>query len=86
MKFGAVTKLVKRNKKPSKRFDDGVMLANCDVIVIFRFMANLEQPGSRTPDTQSVNITFSIRLTLHLAKTENRTKKSPTQLLHYGFE
>ena len=35
MKLGSVTKLDKRNKTPSKYFDDGVMLQNYDVIVIF---------------------------------------------------
>ena len=35
MKIGAVTKLDKRNKATSKIFDDNVMSANCDVIVIF---------------------------------------------------
>ena len=35
MKAGLVTKLYKRNKTTSKKFDDNVMSANCDVIVIF---------------------------------------------------
>ena len=35
MKLGVVTKLDKRNKTTSKKFDDDVMLANCDIIVIF---------------------------------------------------
>ena len=35
MKLGPVTKLDKRNKKPSKSFDYDVMSTNCDVIVIF---------------------------------------------------
>ena len=35
MKLGPVTKLDKRNKKNLKKFDDDVMPANCDVIVIF---------------------------------------------------
>ena len=35
MKLGPVTKLDKRNKKMSKKFDAEVMSANCDVIVIF---------------------------------------------------
>ena len=35
MKLGPVTKLDKRNKKMSKKFDVEVMSANCDVIVIF---------------------------------------------------
>ena len=34
MKLGPVTKLDKKNKKPSKKFDDDVMLANLDVIFI----------------------------------------------------
>ena len=35
MKLGTVTKLGKRNKVTSKKFDDDVMSANCDIIVIF---------------------------------------------------
>ena len=35
MKLGPVTKLHKRNKTTSKKFDDDVMLENCDDIVIF---------------------------------------------------
>ena len=36
MNLKPVTKLDKRNKTPSKKFDDDVMLENCDMIVIFR--------------------------------------------------
>ena len=50
MKLGPVTKLDKRNKITSKKFDDEVMSANCDVIVIFVFLTNLEQSGGRNPD------------------------------------
>ena len=35
MKLGPVTKLDKRNKTRSKKFDDDVISKNCDVIVIF---------------------------------------------------
>ena len=35
MKFGPVTKLDKKNKATSKKFDVDVMSKNCDVIVIF---------------------------------------------------
>ena len=35
MKLGPGTKIDKRNKKNVKKIDDGVMLANCDVTVIF---------------------------------------------------
>ena len=36
MKLGPVTKIDKRNKTTSKKFDDDVMSENCDVIVIFQ--------------------------------------------------
>ena len=35
MKLGPVTTLDKRNKATSKKFDDDVMLKNCDVVAIF---------------------------------------------------
>ena len=35
MKLGLVIKLDNRNKTASKKFDDEVMSANCEVIVIF---------------------------------------------------
>ena len=35
MKLGPVTKIDKKNKITSKKFDDDVMLANFDVIVIY---------------------------------------------------
>ena len=35
MKFGPVTKLDKRNKTTSKKFDDDVMSENCDISAIF---------------------------------------------------
>ena len=34
MKFGPVTKLDKRSKRTSKKFDDDVMSENCDISVI----------------------------------------------------
>ena len=35
MKHVPITKLDKRNKTTPKKFDDNLMLENCDVIVIF---------------------------------------------------
>ena len=49
MKLGPVTKLEKRNKATSKKFDDGIMLANFDVIVIFFIYGQFG--ASRIPDT-----------------------------------
>ena len=49
----------------------------------FGFLANLEQSGGRIPDTESAKVMFSVIVTFYLTKTENRTKKSRTQLSHY---
>ena len=46
------------------------------------FMADFEQSGSRIPDAESAKFLFSLIVTFHLTKIENRTKKSLTQLLH----
>ena len=72
MKPGPVTTLDKRNKTMSLPF--------------LQSMANLEQSGSRIPDAQSVKLMFSLIVTFHLTRTENRTKKLLTQLSHYCFE
>ena len=49
MKLGPVTKLDKRNKVTSKKFDGDIMLANCDDIVIFRIYGQfgaIQKPDS----------------------------------------
>ena len=49
MKLGPVTKLDKRNKTTSKKFDVDVMSGNCDVIVIFRIFGQsgaVQRPDS----------------------------------------
>ena len=48
MKLEPVTKLDKRNKTTSKKFGDDVMLANCDVIVIFLIYGQFG--ANRKPD------------------------------------
>ena len=51
MKLGQVTKFDKRNTATSKKFDDDVMSANCNVIVFFRFMEMIcshSEAGFRT--------------------------------------
>ena len=47
------------------------------------FMTNLEQSGSRIPDTQCLKLIFSLIATFCLIKTEDRTKRSLTQFSHY---
>ena len=45
-----------------------------------------KKSGDRIPDTESEKVMFSVIVTFCLTKTENRTKKSQTQLSHYSFE
>ena len=49
MKRGPVTKIDKKNKATSKKFDDDVMSANCNVIVIFRIYGQFG--AIRKPDS-----------------------------------
>ena len=46
MKLEPVTKLDQKKKTKSEKIDDDVMSANCDVIVIFRFMVNFKLSGA----------------------------------------
>ena len=86
MKLGPVTKLDKRNKTTSKK----LTLTSCQKIVtslsFLEFLANLEQSGGWIPDKESAKVMFSVIVTFCLTKTENKTKKSLTQLSHYCFE
>ena len=59
MKLEPVTKLDKRNKKPSKNLTTTSCLQIVTSLSFFRFMANLEQSESRRPDAWSVKLTFS---------------------------
>ena len=52
----------------------------------FQFTAKLEHFGSRIPDAYPKKLKFSLIVTFYLSKTENRTKKSLTQLSYYCFE
>ena len=47
MKRRPVTKFDKENMTASKKIDDDVISANCDVIAFFQVMANLQPCGSR---------------------------------------
>ena len=86
MKLGAVTKVDRRNKITSKK----LTMTSCQKIVrslsFLGFLVNMEQSESRIPDTESAKVMFSVIVTFFLTKTENRTKKSLTQLSHYCFE
>ena len=50
MKLGSVTKLYKRNKTASKKFDDDVLSEKCDLIAIFLIYGQFgafQKPDSR---------------------------------------
>ena len=87
MKPRPVTKLDKRKKVTSKK---NLTLASCRKIVttlsFFGFLTNLKQSGSRIPNTESSKVMLSVVVTFCLTKTENRTKKSLTQLLNYCLD
>ena len=51
MKLGPVIKPDKRNKAMSKKLMMTTFRQNVTSLSSFRFMANLEQSGSRIPDT-----------------------------------
>ena len=74
MKLGLVTKRNKRTRQRQKNF----AMTSCQQIVsslsFLQFMANLEQSGSRIPDSWSIKLTFSLIIIFYLTKTENRTK------------
>ena len=86
IKLGSVAKLDKRITTISNK----LTITSCQQILmsfsIFRFLANLQQSGSRIPDAWPRKITFLLIITFYFTKTESRTKKFLTQLSHYWFE
>ena len=53
MKLGPIIKLEGKNTATSKKIDDDVMSANCDIIVFF------PKAATRKPDSGHVNFTSS---------------------------
>ena len=51
----------------------------------FQFMVSLQPSGSWIPDRSSIKLKCSLIVTFYLAKPENGTKKSLTQLSYYSF-
>ena len=47
MKLGPVTKTYNRNTATSRKIEDDVMSKNCDIIVFFQFITELQPTGSR---------------------------------------
>ena len=85
MKLGPATKIEDRNKTTSKKFEDDVISAKQEVIVIFPIYGQfvvIRMP----PFERIVCKTFSLIVTSYLKKTENKTEKYLAQLSHYCFE
>ena len=68
MKLGPVTKLDKRNKKTSKKFDNDVMSVKCDVIVIFPIYGQFG--AIHEPDSGRIVCKTYIFINSKLLKTE----------------
>ena len=83
MKLRPVTKFNKRNTAISKNMTMTSFQQIVTSLSFFRFKTNLEQSRSRIPDAWSVKLIFSLTVTFYLINTENRTKKSVTQLSYY---
>ena len=60
------------------------MSSNCDVTVFFQIYDQFA--AFQKPDSGSMVYKTYIFIKSNLTETENRTKKSLTQLLHYCFE
>ena len=86
MKLGPVTKLDKKNKTTSKEFYNDVISRNCDVIAIFPLYGQFGAIQKPDSGRITVKLMFSLTITFYLTKTENSTKKSPTQLSYYCFQ
>ena len=86
VKLGLVTKRDERNTTTSKYFDEDIVSANYDVIVVFPFYGWFGV--IRNPDSKRIVYNFYVFLirAFHLTKTEDRTKKSVTQLWYYFFK
>ena len=78
--------LIKENCHNSRTSDDIDMKFGPVTKLDKRNKTTSKKSGDRIPDTESEKVMFSVIVTFCLTKTENRTKKSLTQLSHYCFE
>ena len=86
MKLGPITRIDKRNKTTLKKITMTSYREIVTSLSFFGFLAHLEQSGDQIPGTESAKVMFSAIVTFRLTKTENRTKKTLTQLWHYCFQ
>ena len=72
--------------KQCQKIDNDILPLNCDVIIIFPIYGQFGAMGNRIMNAWTVQPTFSLIVTFYLTNTENRTKKSLTQLSQYCFD
>ena len=70
MKLGPVTKLDKRNKTTSKKFDDDVMSENCVIIAIFSIYGKFG--AIRKPDSERIICKTYVFINSKLLSYKNR--------------
>ena len=76
MKLKPLTNFDKRNKTMSKKFDDDIMSAECEVIAIFPIYAQFGAIRKLDSGRRVCKTYIFIKINLYLTKTENRTEKS----------
>ena len=74
IRLGPVTILDKRNTATSRKFDNDVMWATFASLSFFQFIDNLQISRNRFPWAGSIKLTFSLKITFHRTKCENRTE------------
>ena len=77
MKLGPVTKLDKRNKTTSKKFDVDVMSENCEVIATFCQFGAVRRPDSGHRLCKIYVFNYSNLLFYKKLKTKLKKVKSP---------
>ena len=83
MELKQVTKIAKKKEnhvkvQKKKIYDDNVMLANCNIVVIFPTYGQFGTLWKLGSDAWFVKLTFSLRVTFYLAKTATEIKISYT--------
>ena len=86
MNFVPVTKLDKRKRRVSKKFDNDAMSTDCDKTFIFLIYDQFGEIWKPLRDAKPVEVKFSLTVIFYFTKTENRTEKSITQLSNYCFQ
>ena len=78
--------MTRERRQRQEQLKDDVILANSDLTVFSDLWLTCCHPDAGLQMRGLKKLKFSLAVTFYLTETENRTKKSLTQLLHYCFE